>query len=135
MSVWKGLLSVVNDTINTILSYKVPGVQRGTYSYIDAGGEQTVDILATADRHYIKSIWLDLINMTQDGNIKLYYKIDGTTFREFASYDFTVLTDSDGVLIDCGFGIEANLKITYEEGADEGAARDIPYEIDYDKEE
>jgi hypothetical protein len=103
--------------------------QTGTLSYLDAGGEQTVIELTPTTRKIIAGIWLDLVNMTQDGTIKLYYKIDGANYREFTSQTFTVATDSDGTYINLNMGITSDFKVTYTEGADEGAARDLPYQI------
>lgn len=101
----------------------------GTYAYLDAGAEQTIKEITATTRYTINGIFLDLVNITQDGHIKLYYKVDGTNYREFADYSFTVATDSDGVYIDLNMGMTEDFKITYTEDADEGADRDIPYSI------
>jgi hypothetical protein len=103
----------------------------GTFSYLDAGGEQTVVEITTSTRIIIEGIWLDLTTITLNGTIKLYYKVDGTNYREFSSSAFTVATDSDGVYFDLNMGITEDFKVTYTESADEGAARAIPYSIIY----
>jgi hypothetical protein len=65
--------------------------------YIDAGGEQTVlEIVPGAALLEVNSIFLDLVNMTENGTIKVYLKIDGSTYRELFSDSFVVATDSDG---------------------------------------
>ena len=107
----------------------------GTFSYLDTGGEQTVAELTPTKRIKLTGIWLDLENMMQNGTIKLYYKIDGSTYRNFASRAFTVASDPEGMYIDIPAGINAAFKVTYTEGSDETAARDIPYQIIYDKRE
>ena len=107
----------------------------GSFSYLDAGGEQVVVKITTTTRKTIQGIWLDLVNMTQNGTIKLYYKIDGATYREFDSFAFTVLTDSDGIYINLNMGITNDFEVRYTEGAEEGAARAIPYSIIYDTKE
>jgi len=104
------------------------GEATGTFSYLDAGGEQDVLEQTISTRREIKSIWLDAVNMTQNGTIKLYHKIDGSNYREFDALDFNVATDSDGILIN-GFTVNGDWKVTWTEGADEGAARNIPYNI------
>jgi len=102
----------------------------GVLSYLDAGGEQTVVEVTPTTAEVVHGMWLDLVNMTQDGTIKVYYKIDGTNYREIESFSFTVATDSDGFYIDRTFGFGPNqYKVTYTEGADEGAARNLPYRL------
>jgi hypothetical protein len=119
--------------ISTIDTALMAGKSAGTFSYLDAGGEQTiVEYTPAADTGtVIRGIWLDLVNMTQNGTIKIYYKIDGSNYREVESFSFTVATDSDGFLMDRVFGIQSDFKVTYTEGADEGAARSLPFEIIY----
>jgi hypothetical protein len=100
----------------------------GTYAYTDAGGEQAIVELIIAVKTVISSIWLDLVNLTQNGTVKIYHKIDGTTYREVASYRFNVASDSDGKNFS-GFIVADDVKITYTEEADETASRNIPYYI------
>lgn len=108
---------------------------KGTFSYLDAGGEQTVVELTPTNRIMITGVWIDLVNMTQDGTIKLYYKVDGSTYRQYNEISFTVASDPDGVLIPAPSTIDADWKLTYTEGADEGAARAIPYAVFWDAKE
>lgn len=105
--------------------------ESGTLSYLDAGGEQTVVELTPSARIFIHGIFCDLNTITQDGDIKLYFKIDGSNYREFHNHAFTVATDSDGVWLDVNAIVDDDFKVTYTEDADEGAARDIPYKLFY----
>lgn len=111
------------------------GKESGTFSYVDAGGEQTIVEYTPAGRVTVHGIWLDLTNMTQDGTVKAYYKVDGSNYRLFKSVSFTVATDPDGMLVDINAAIDSDLKITYTEGADEGAARDLPYALIHETKE
>ncbi len=105
----------------------------GTFAYLDAGGEQDVVELTTTTRKKVDGVSLDLVNMTQDGTIRVYHKINGTTYRLMKpTYSFTVASDPDGLYIDLNMSITNDLKITYQEGADEGADRNIPYSLVYD---
>ena len=110
----------------------------GTHSYIDDGGEQDVVEITPTTRIKITGIWLDLSNMTQNGTVKLYHKIDGTNYRQLSiygteqSYAFTVADTIDGFFIPYNFIVNSDFKVTYEEGGDEGAARDIVYNVFYD---
>jgi len=112
----------------TKLAANITTSSNGVLSYLDAGGEQTVVEVTPTTAEVVHGMWLDLVNMTQNGTIKVYHKIDGTNYREIESFDFTVATDSDGFFIDKTFGFgPSQYKITYTEGVDEGADRNIPY--------
>ena len=129
------ILSVVEASSTTITSISTSTSSAdtvGSHSYTNVGGEQTVYESTVATRRLIHGVWIDLVNMIKDGVIKLYYKIDGTNYREIKSYTFTVATDSDGVYIALSLGVTNSWKVTYTEGADEGADRAIPYSVIYD---
>jgi len=120
------------DDVDTAIAAIDPGTSgenAGNFNYLDAGAEQTIIELTITDRKIIQGAWLDLFNMTQNGTIKCYYKVDGTNYREFSSEAFTVATDSDGVYIDLNMGVSQDFKLTYTEGADEGGDRVMPYAI------
>ena len=114
---------------------QVSNVEEGTYSYLDAGGEQTIVELTPTKRITVTGVWLDLVNMTKNGTIKAYYKIDGSNYREYDSASFLVAYDPDGLLMAVPFTVDADWKLTYEETADEGAARDILYQVFWDEKE
>jgi hypothetical protein len=102
----------------------------GNFSYLDAGGEQTILEQTITTRREIKNIWLDSTNLTQDGTWILYHKINAGNYPEFDRGEFVVADDSDGLLIP-GMTVNNDWKITWTEGADEGAARTIPYTVIY----
>lgn len=123
----------MSDVYATSLEFPVQNcseVEEGTLSYLDAGGEQTVFELTTA-RVQLLGVWLDFSNLTHNFDVKLYYKVDGSNYREFDSHAFTVATDPDGVWLDVNAAIDSDFKVTVTEGDDEGAARDIPYQVFY----
>jgi hypothetical protein len=99
--------------------------------YLDAGLEQTVlEIVAASEaKTAIKNVILDLSEMTQNGTIKVYSKIDGTNYVQVgADISFTVATDKDGVaLTNESYNLTQDFKVTYTEGADETADRLISY--------
>lgn len=105
---------------------------KGTYTYTNSGGEQTIVTITTTARKLIDGIWLDLVNMTQSGTIKLYYKVDGTNYREVTSFYFDPSTDSDCLFMNLSMGITDDLKVTYTEATDEGADRDIKFSVVFD---
>ena len=103
------------------------GETAGPFSYLDAGGEQdVVEDTAVTRRH----IWLEFSNrnMTQTGTFRIYRKIDGTNYDLYAEQAVTV-SAGDERAFDAEFTTNQAWKLTYEEGADEGAARDIPFNV------
>lgn len=103
----------------------------GTFSYLDAGAEQTIFEFTPTGRVKLGGVFLDFNAMTLDGTIRLYLKVDGSTYRQFDD-DLFVFGDYPGLLLPLYATIESDLKITYEESADEGAARDIVYRMGYE---
>lgn len=107
-------------------------VSDGTFSYLDAGGEQETFSLSPAANTYIFSVLFDTSNLTQDGTFKVYYMVDGSNYRQINALDAAVTGGTtQAVCIDINTVIDGGVKVTYTEGADEGADRDIPYEISY----
>ena len=99
----------------------------GPFSYLDAGGEQTVvEDLATTRRHI--QVVFNNQNMTQAGTFRLYYQLDGATW---ALYDSAAVSVAAGAAraFDYEFTTNQPWRLTYEEDADEGAARDIDYDV------
>jgi len=105
----------------------------GTYTYLDAGGEQNLFELTGVINREILAIWLDLTNLTQDGTVTIYGKQAGlSVYTAFKTISWTQATDPKLLQLD-GFptGITGDLKVSWTEGADEGADRDIGYEVIY----
>jgi len=99
----------------------------GPYSYLDAGGEQTVYEDATVVRRRI-SLELDLNAMTQNGTVRLQRKVDGANYRIWIQEAFNV-GGAEKVFSRGDIVTNQHFKVTYQEAADEGAARSIPYNI------
>lgn len=131
MSLWQKDVAGVSSDVTAIRAAVedslVPDDTDGTFSYLDAGGEQDVFEITGSSRKFIAGILLDLSNMTENGTIRVYSKIDGSNYRLLDEFYFTVATDPDGFLLNVKVPISVDFKVTYEESADEGAARDIPY--------
>ena len=100
----------------------------GTFSYDETdNSEQTAFTLTIAGRADIGSIWLDMVNVTQDTVISVYHQIDGTNYRKFQENSW-LTTDDDGVLID-GFVAYRNIRITLQcSGAGAGNVN-VPYTV------
>lgn len=98
-----------------------------SFSYLDAGGEQDVFEITTTTRKKLHSIFLDLTTLTQNTTIRVKHKIDGANYRTMETISWLVATMDDGVYFNKALAICQDLKVTMEEGADEGADRAIPY--------
>ncbi len=105
---------------------------KGTYTYTDLGGEQILLAINTDVCLLLHGIWLDMVNITQPGQVSLYYKIDGVNYRSLQTFDYNPTTDENGFFIALDLGITDDFQITYAEGADEGSDRAIQYSIIYD---
>ena len=105
----------------------------GTLSYLDAGGTQVVVEMATSTHYlHMRGVWLDTSNLTQNGIFKVEYKVDGTNYRHINALDAAVTGGTTkAIYIDLNLWTKADLKVSYTEGVDEAAARDIPYSIIY----
>jgi hypothetical protein len=103
----------------------------GVFSYLDAGGKQTVVTITTTTRIIIQGIWLDMTTLTQSGNVTLEYKIDGSNYAEVDVIPYAQGVDSVGMYIPLNMGITNDFKVSYTESIDEGAARNIPFSVIY----
>jgi len=99
----------------------------GTFTYLDAGAEQTIFTVIGVQRGFIDGIILDLNSITLDGLIRIYSRVDGTNYRLLVTHTYTVGVDPVGVFLDMKIPANVNFLVSYEESADEGAGRAIPY--------
>jgi len=111
-----------------VILYRLTGAEyTGTVS-AGTAGETTLKEIVTTKRIEIKSIWLDLNNLTANATIKVYHKVDASTYRIFDTLSWLFATDDKGVLIE-GFTINNDFKVTLT--GTEGAGVNIPYNIIY----
>ena len=104
-----------------------PAEAAGPYSYLDAGEEQDVYEDATTDMRRI-SLDLDLNAMTQNGTVRLYRKTNGVNYRIWIQEAYSV-GGAEKVFSRDNLVTNQHFKVTYQEAADEGAARSIPYNV------
>ena len=107
----------------------VPGV----FTYLDAGLEQVVFTMAPARPWKVNTIWLNLVNLTQNTDIRLYHQIEGAAaYTVFETFNWTVGMDDGVYFRNIALATGRNLQLTVQETADEGADRDIPYYYAYE---
>jgi len=100
----------------------------GTFVYDETNAaEQTAFTITIADRSVIGSIWLDLVNVTQNTTISVYHQIDGTNYRKFQENAW-VVADDDGVLIE-GVTAYRNIRVTFQCGGGGAGNVDVPYAV------
>ena len=99
----------------------------GPFSYLDAGGEQDVHESTAVTRRRVNLVFSNQ-NMTQIGTFRLYLKIDGTTYDLYDTAAVTVGATDDRAF-SYEFTTNQNYKLTYQEGVDETAARDIDFHV------
>jgi hypothetical protein len=103
----------------------------GTFTYLDAGGEQTVIEVLPGKSDFITSIFVDTNALTQNGTFKLYSKIDSTNYRLSETIAFTAASGEPAKVITSNFNfkipIANGFKLTYQETVDEGSDRNLPY--------
>jgi len=119
-------IGLVNKQINninrlsgteTVSSYNLPN---------DLVENIAIEITITT-RQRLDSIWLDFINLTQNVTIKVYHKIDATTYRQYDTYYWTT-GDEDGILI-TDVTINNDWKLTITSDVVQGGIKAIPYNI------
>ena len=123
-----GDLAAIKTQVDKLAGWEI----KDTHAHANNIVWQEVLVITTTTRKLIKNIWLDFVNLTQNMEYRLSYKIDETNYRVFdsnAASPWTPAAD-DGVLIYCDFIISSDFKLELKSAVVEGAARDIPYEVD-----
>jgi hypothetical protein len=99
----------------------------GTHAHANNIGEQVaITIPAPTDVSVVETIYLDLVNLTQNATIRVYYQIDGANYRTIQTFNWTTGMD-DGVYFR-NVAISNPLQVTVQSAALEGAVRNIPWE-------
>ena len=124
---------VSTDTSDNVLAVKakLEGATplEGTFSHPSGITEQTIVEVVLTKRTLVRTILIDLVNLTKGCTLRLYHKIDGTNYREVDDYAWDVAM-CDGVEID-SFMTDHAFKVTIQSDEAEGASRDIPYTVNY----
>lgn len=122
----------LND-LATILGLVDTSDVSGTYTYTNVGLEQTVYEDTATTRRQIDLV-VSTRNMTQPGTIRIYRKVDGSNYDLWLTkvvdvVEYAPVIHGDERAWSISFRTNQAWKITYEEGGEEGADRDIPYNI------
>jgi len=99
----------------------------GTHAHADNLIEQVaITIPAPADVSVVETIYLNLVNLTQNADIRVYYQIAGGALTVIEPFNWTVGMD-DGVYFR-NIGISSSVQVTVQSTGVEGIARDIAWE-------
>ncbi len=116
--------------IHKIVTEALPSAETtGSYNLPNDTAENTAIEITTTDRRRLDSVWLDFVNLVQDVTIKVYHKIDGSTYRQYDEFSWGT-AEEDGILIN-DITINNDWKLTVTSTVAQGGIMAIPYNIIY----
>jgi hypothetical protein len=98
----------------------------GVYAHPSGVGEQIAFTVPAVGPIELKTLYLDLVNLTQNCTIRVYYQIDGANYRQIDIFNWTVAM-GDGVYFR-EIAVNAAVQVTVQSAVAEGAVRNIPYQ-------
>ena len=119
----------VNKT-ETLDNLDCPVATSDTFTLADSVAEQTLleFNVATTNITEVNQLYLDLDALTKNCTIKVYFKIDGTNYRESMAMRLTNLGSADQLaLVLSELKLACDMKVTITSIELEGATRAIPY--------
>ena len=129
----KNFIYIVRDQNGTLKNFPGGFVEiiqvedtSGTHTHADLTTEQTVlTISISSGIKVIRSLRLDLYNLTQTTTIRVKEKIDGTNHRTIDSLVWDTTMDKGVPIID--FYASKDIQVTLQSSVAEGASRSVPY--------
>jgi hypothetical protein len=119
----------VNKTA-TLDNLDCPVATSDTFTLANSVAEQTLleFTVTTANITEVNSLILDLNALTQECTIKVYFKVDGSNYREATAFRLTSIPSADRLaLVMQEVKVACTMKITITSIVAEGATRAIPY--------
>lgn len=113
--------------INTIIANQAGEEVIDSYNLPNDTAENIAIEVASTKRLKLDSVWLDFNTLVQDVIIKVYHKIDGTTYRQYDEFSW-VTSEEDGILIK-DITINSDWKLTVTSTVAQGAIKVIPYNV------
>lgn len=117
----------IETKVDTIITTLGGAETTGSYDLPNDTAENTLLEITGTDRLRLDAIWLDFNTLIQNVTIKVYHKIDGTTYRQYDEFSWFT-SDEDGTFI-AGVTINNDWKITVTSAVAQGAIKAIPYNI------
>lgn len=119
-------LEAIANAIAAMLNALIP--VSGVHAHVNNILEQIVFTTAMPLAK-IETIYLDLVNLTQNCTIRVYHQIDGATFRVIETFNWTTGMD-DGVYFR-DIAVDAPVRVTVQSAILEGAVRNVPWKYIY----
>jgi hypothetical protein len=98
----------------------------GTHTHANNIGEQIVFTITVPEPLIMETLYLDLVNLVQNANVRVYYQIDAANYRVLETFNWTTGMD-DGVYFR-NIAVNSNVRVTLQSTTLEGAVRDVEYE-------
>lgn|SRR4030065_553254 len=123
------LFTKLDNLIAVIITGK--NIIIGSYTYTNAGGTQSIQEVSNILKIRVKGIIVDCTNLTQNGTLGFWAKVDGINYRQLKTASFTVASD-DSIMLNIDLDCNYDFKFTWTEGGDEGADRALPFQLSYE---
>ena len=117
----------IHENVSDILSNQSGSETVSSYNLPNDTAENTLLEITNTKRLKLDSVWLDFVNLVQDVTIKVYHKIDATTYRQYDTFSWGT-SEEDGILLR-DVTINNDWKITITSTVAQGAIKAIPYNV------
>lgn len=120
-------LEALNIDLDTIIANQVGDETISSYNLPNDTAENTLLVITNTKRLRLDAMWLDFTNLVQDITIKVYHKIDGSTYRQYDSFSWGT-SEEDGILLS-QVTINGDWKMTITSTIAQGGVKEIPYNV------
>ena len=117
----------IHENVSDILSNQSGSETVSSYNLPNDTAENTLLEITNTKRLKLDSVWLDFVNLVQDVTIKVYHKIDATTYRQYDTFSWGT-SEEDGILLR-DVTINNDWKITITSTIAQGAIKAIHYNV------
>lgn len=117
----------IHENVSDILTNQSGSETVSSYNLPNDTAENTILEITNTKRLKLDSVWLDFVNLVQDVTIKVYHKIDATTYRQYDTFSWGT-SEEDGILLR-DVTINNDWKITITSTIAQGAIKAIPYNV------
>ena len=117
----------IHENVSDILSNQSGSETVSSYNLPNDTAENTLLEITNTKRLKLDSVWLDFVNLVEDVTIKVYHKIDATTYRQYDTFSWGT-SEEDGILLR-DVTINNDWKITITSTIAQGAIKAIPYNV------
>ena len=117
----------IHENVSDILTNQSGSETVSSYNLPNDTAENTILEITNTKRLKLDSVWLDFVNLVQDVIIKVYHKIDATTYRQYDTFSWGT-SEEDGILLR-DVTINNDWKITITSTIAQGGIKAIAYNV------